>query len=66
MTTKRYKLLSSQFMDITDLHGYIGPLWWINSQPSERQWIAGSYWELWGTFGIGRDNLRVALELCND
>jgi hypothetical protein len=23
-------------INITSEHGYIGPLWWINSQPSER------------------------------
>ena len=53
-------------ISITSEHGYIGPFWWINSQPSERQLLAGTYWTLWGTFGIGRDNLRVALEPCND
>lgn len=66
MTTKRYKLLPSPFMDITDLHGYIGPLWWINSQPIAVRLSGSRYLKLWGTFGIGRDNLRVALELCND
>ena len=47
---------------ITSDYGYIGTIWWINSNPSERQYLADSYWQLWGTFGIGRKNLRIALE----
>jgi len=51
---------------ITCDHGYIGPFWWVNSQPSERQWLADRYWQLWGTFGIGRETFRVALEPLDD
>jgi len=53
-------------VDITSEHGYIGPFWWVNSQPSERQWLANRYWRLWGTFGIGRKTFHVELDACND
>ena len=58
--------MSQPMINITSDHGYIGPFWWINGNPSERQWLADRYWQLWGTFGIGRDNLHIALEPCDD
>ena len=53
-------------INITSDHGYIGPFWWINGNPGERQCLADRYWVLWGSFGIGRDSLRIALEPCDD
>ena len=53
-------------MTITCEHGYIGPFWWINSKPHEQLLLADRLWQLWGTFGIGRQNLRIGLEQIDD
>ena len=49
-------------INITSDQGYIGPIWWINSKPHEQLLLADRLWQLWGTFGIGRHNLRIGLE----
>ena len=51
---------------ISSDRGQIGPLWWINSQPSERHRFNGRYFRLWGTCGYGLEIMHRALQPCDD
>lgn len=53
-------------MSRTSEHGYIGPFWWINSQPLERHCFNGRYFRLWGTYGYGLEIMHRALQPCDD